>query len=317
MPVAKPKLKKPKAAAGAGPNAAVAAGSFDFSPQGIMAQYQQAYNAANAANLGRYGDILQGYTDRYDRNMGSLNKMSLQRQSDINENYNSQAANTKQRLTDLGMSGTTVAPTMAAGVERNRIADQNRLADQVLQQRVGMDAGLSGDRLQFMERRTDELPDLGLYAQLAMQAAAGGIGGGQGGPGGGGGFPGGGAGAPGAGPAALQWGMVDEYKTGPDGPLGGKGYLSQRPLSGVEKQSLMKGFAPSGYNGPSYPQMLAASGGGQKARSGGIGSPMPAPNLPTYQKAPALGATPTMAANPVAPMTRSRGLYGALASRRY
>jgi hypothetical protein len=295
---------------GAPLSGAAAAGSFDFSPQGIMSQYQQAYNAANSANLGRYNDILQGYTDRYDRNMRTLDGMSSQQKADINENYNGQGANERQRLADLGMSGTTIAPTMAAGIERNRIADQNRLADQVAQQRIGLDSGLSGDRLGFMERRTDQLPDIGMYANLAMQAAAGGIGGGPGGPGGG--VPGG---APGA--AGGPVGMVQDSK--PFRAQAGSGMTENptfmRPYNQQEQWLAkigMGNFIP-GYQGATlgHPAL-------QAAQPGGMGAALPATPATAYQPAPALssrGLSPTMAPSPMGGMARGRGLYGAMAKQ--
>lgn len=134
------------------------------SPQAkLESEYQKAYDEAKAANESRYQEML-GITD----------KTSDQRAADIRKDAASAKAATQQRLTDLGMANTTIAPTMAAGYDRSMQESLDRSADQLQQTRLGI-----------MERRTDAYPDQGMYANMMSQYGQYGQGGGAGGAGGG------------------------------------------------------------------------------------------------------------------------------------
>ena len=128
----------------------------------LQSQYQQAMDKANAANEARYQEILQG-----------LEGMGDQSRADIKSRWSGQATQGYQDLVSRGLTGTTVAPSLAAGYERGKSADLNRLDETLRAQKFG-----------FMERRTDAQPDMGLYAQMAMAQGAAGSGGDYGGGGG-------------------------------------------------------------------------------------------------------------------------------------
>jgi len=151
-------------------------------------QFQSALNNARQANEARYQDILNGYQQRYQRGLGMLSGLGQQEGRDINELYDSQGAKINQDLIGRGLGNSSVIATMAMGNNRERNADLGRLNDRVRQQAMTTDAGLSGDELQFMERRNDVGPDLGLLAQLAQGMGAAGYGQGGGGGGGMGGY---------------------------------------------------------------------------------------------------------------------------------
>jgi hypothetical protein len=160
----------------------------------IIAAYEAAYNRARAANESRYNDILGQYKERYSRIMGTLATTGAQELSDTQEAWARRQAATSAGLAERGLSNTTIAPTMAAGNTRELTADLARRRDAQALARTGTDASLSGDTLQFMERRTDAYPDLSAYVGLLQAMQQGGGGGGvRGGGGGGGGASGGGA----------------------------------------------------------------------------------------------------------------------------
>ncbi len=258
----------------------------NFDAKSLFDSYNKNYAAANTANEQRYGDILKGYDsmiggsqkagaenaalvaggfdDRYKRGMQNLEGMGLQEASDIRQTYNDRQGSTTARLSSLGLGGTTIAPTMAMGIDKAQVADQGRLQERIRQQRLTTDAMLSGDslaakerlgnyqqatnvglaqnKLNFQERREDTLPDMGLYAQLAQQIGAGG-----GAPGGaGGGYGGGGGGG--------------SYSAPPPAQIAGKDYVTQvlnqanpgwgggvvkiqkkRPLTDAEKAKIARG----------------------------------------------------------------------------
>lgn len=151
------------------------------SPNGIAGQFKEMLDKANQANEARYQDVLGGYQSRYERGLDLLKGMGQQEAKDIAELADNQAASTRQRLTDRGLANSTVLDTMLSGVDREQAANLGRLYDRVRQQALQTDAGLSGDTLQFMERRTDEGPEMQLLAQLMQKLGAGGLGGGVGG----------------------------------------------------------------------------------------------------------------------------------------
>lgn len=106
--------------------------------QSLVANYNQAYGAAKSANEARYQQMLD-----------IANQTTQQRAADVQTAYGQQSANVMQQLARLGMSNTTVAPTMQQGVEREKQSSLNRLADEMQQTKLGI-----------IERRTDAYPDL-------------------------------------------------------------------------------------------------------------------------------------------------------------
>jgi len=140
-------------------------------PKSLPEQMADAQNAAKSANESRYSEIKKGYEDRYARNMADVAKVGDQQNADIRSAYGNRMAQMNQNLAARGLSGTTIAPTMAMGNTREMNADLNRSNEGLTQQRVGLDAQLSGDTLQFMERREDTYPDMQQY--LALQQGLG------------------------------------------------------------------------------------------------------------------------------------------------
>lgn len=156
--------------------------------QNVMQNYEAAYKKANDVNEERYKDILGGYNTRYDTAMSTLEGLGAQEGSDIRSDWDAQQKASEMRLKRAGLAGTTVMPTMAAGIERQKQADLNRMNERLQRERLGYQTGLSQDTLQFKERRNDLQPDMGMYATLMEKAGNG--------YGGGGGFGFGGGGAP-------------------------------------------------------------------------------------------------------------------------
>jgi len=157
--------------------------------QRLVESYNQAYGAARQANEARYQQMLRiarGETARQagvqQRMLGAVGQETGQRAADIRAAGASREADIMQQLARQGMAGTTVAPTMRAGVGRETSAELNRLSDLMLQRKLGvmgqMAAPRRGTELGIMERRTDAYPNLG-----ALTSAFGAVGEGYGGPG--------------------------------------------------------------------------------------------------------------------------------------
>jgi hypothetical protein len=145
---------------------------------GLAGDYQRAYDEARRANEARYEEIKGGYQGRYDEAMGLLEGQGEQERADLQRQYDQAAGRQGAYLRGRGLGGTTLAPTMAQGLESQRAQSMNRLNEQLRREQLGYMTGLSADKLGFMERRQDEYPDYQQLQQLSyMQGQAGGLGG--------------------------------------------------------------------------------------------------------------------------------------------
>jgi len=93
----------------------------------LVNSYQQAFGEAQAKNLARNQQML-----------GMADQVTGQRAADIRSDYAKQGANVFQNLARLGMSNTTVAPTMQLGVQREQQSALNRLSDEMLGTKLGV-----------------------------------------------------------------------------------------------------------------------------------------------------------------------------------
>ena len=204
-----------------------------FNPQFMFQDFQKKYDTARGANEQRYADVLGGYRDRYDTGMKTLENMGQQELSDVRDSWRDRGAQAQSQLAGLGMAGTTIAPTMAAGNQRDANADAGRVNERLRRERLGYGGQFSKDTLDFMERRTDEYPDIGMYANLAMQMGQGGMGGGAGGAGGMGGV----GGVPGGYAGGLGGDRTSNYDVIGDPGFAAAGSMSQKPPKYINKKT--------------------------------------------------------------------------------
>ena len=114
------------------PSAGVAQGL-----KSLVSGFNQAYGQAKAANEARYQQLL---------NIAS--QTTQQRVADIKTAFGQRMSGVMQQLARLGMSNTTIAPTMQMGVEREQQSSLDRLADTMQQTKLGI-----------IEGREDPYPD--------------------------------------------------------------------------------------------------------------------------------------------------------------
>lgn len=114
----------------------------------MIESYNKAFQEARSANEARYQEMLD-----------TIAKTTGQREMDIRASYAGKEADISQQLARLGMSGTTIAPTMSLGVAREREAALDRLAD-----------AMQGTKLGIMERKVDRYPDPSIITSLAGSA---------------------------------------------------------------------------------------------------------------------------------------------------
>lgn len=280
--------------------------------------FQQSLDQANQANEARYRDILGGFQSRYDRNLAMLAGLGQQEGKDINELYDQQFARGQQDLIGRGLGNSTRLVTLRQGVDRERANDLGRLNERMRQQVLNTDQNLSGDVLNFMERKTEQGPDMRMLAQLAQGVGAAGFGL----PSGyGGGFGGGGnIGSPNLGTAWINTGgfpagaidggnmsgfgnpmasMPDSMFRGAWGNFGfpGQGFMPQQGYyANPNYNSAMQNWfgpgnqAGSTLNGPQQQQRLTAA---QRLANtpnsrygfGAYGRPMPSGGAPAGSRA--------------------------------
>lgn len=160
-------------------------GGAGMSAQGLYGDYMNQYNAAKQANESRYAQGMQGYGERYARGMQNLEGLGNQELADVRQRGEEAKAANTQRMTSMGLGGTTVGSTLNTGVDTQTNSDLGRAQERIRQQRLSTDANLSGDTLGFLERRNDTYPDMASYASLMTQMGQRGVGGAGGGAGGG------------------------------------------------------------------------------------------------------------------------------------
>lgn len=104
----------------------------------LVENYNRAYGESRAANEERYQQLL-----------GIADQTTGQRAADIRGSFGQQSSDMMQRLARLGLSNTTIAPTLQTGIEREKQSALDRSADQLQQTKLGI-----------IERRQDEGPSL-------------------------------------------------------------------------------------------------------------------------------------------------------------
>lgn len=144
----------------------------------LLSQARKAQEEGKKANEDRYAEILKGYQTREQQGLDLLRGAGTQEEKDIRTQYASLGNAQMQNLAARGLGGTTVMPTMQAGIARQETDAIGRLRERLNQQLYGATTGLSGDRLRFMEARTDTYPSLSEIAGLAQNYGQGTGGGG-------------------------------------------------------------------------------------------------------------------------------------------
>lgn len=113
-----------------------------------MAKRQELQGALNEA----LPLALQGYSGRYEAAMEKLKGLGEQAEKDIRRDYDNLNSQQQQRLVDLGLSGSTMAPGVAAGVESQKQESVGRLKEGLRREELGYQTQLSGDYLSALER---------------------------------------------------------------------------------------------------------------------------------------------------------------------
>jgi|SRR3990172_5772117 len=122
-------------------------GSFPSYQQLYAESLNRATSQAREANERRYQEILQGYEG-----------LGEQEAADIKQEFMGRESQDLADLTSRGLSGTTIRSDIRRGYA-------GAMSDAVSRSRERWTL----EKLGFMERRTDEYPDIGMYLQMMQQ----------------------------------------------------------------------------------------------------------------------------------------------------
>jgi hypothetical protein len=125
---------------------------FPDAPSGLMdiiKQLQGAQDAANTANEKRYQETLGQFDTLGQAGMTRIGQAEQQAQ-----------AKSTQDLTNRGLGNTTITSAASRGVSNDAELQRQQLQEGVAAQKAGV-----------MERKTEQGPDMSLYANLISQAA--------------------------------------------------------------------------------------------------------------------------------------------------
>lgn len=89
---------------------------------------------------------------RYSTGMNLLKGAGDQERADIAQQARDASAAVDNNLVSRGLTGSTIAPTLQAGVQRDRYAAEGRLNDRLRGDELGLHTQLSGDRIGSQER---------------------------------------------------------------------------------------------------------------------------------------------------------------------
>lgn len=162
-------------------------GGRQYDYQSILDTYQGLLNQANQANEQRYQDILGEHAMNVDKVGGTYSEMTSllenlgQQQAeriDISETRD--LATSEQDLITRGLGNTTIRGAERRGIKEDASRERRGLSEDVgrqkaavLGQQAGAEERMGGYLTSFMERRTDQAPDMSQLAALLSQAGAG------------------------------------------------------------------------------------------------------------------------------------------------
>lgn len=136
--------------------------------QDYYRQVQQQQTSARTANEQRYQQMLRITDEDYAREaggyqamLGTISQETGQRAADIRSRTTEQVEEYRQQQSRLGLSN-VYQPSIVGGIEREGQESLNRLTDQLLGRKLGVQQLAAqqgrGKRLGIMERRTDAYP---------------------------------------------------------------------------------------------------------------------------------------------------------------
>lgn len=130
------------------------------------------YGQLASAQQGALGNVQQGYGQRATDIMGQFDTLGNQQRSDLAARYGQQRSSADQDLVSRGLGNTTIRSSVMAGLGSQENQDLARLNESLTGQRLGYQSQLTGDTLGAQERAAGVNYQAGLQgAQFGERAA--------------------------------------------------------------------------------------------------------------------------------------------------
>lgn len=118
---------------------------FDLAAGQVTSGYRTMADNTRGAVSDITGNLNNMYQDRYNRNMGYFEGAGEQERADIKRRFANAQNTSMANLRSRGLVGSTIAPAVRAGNARRESDAMGALDERLRQQRIGLDASLSGD----------------------------------------------------------------------------------------------------------------------------------------------------------------------------
>lgn len=142
-----------------------------YAQQALMRQTQQAQQQANLMTDQLWKQINAGYGNTFADMMGLVQGQGDIARQGIADRYEMDRSSALQSLVDRGLGNTTVLDALNRGL----LSDENRaygmLDEQLRREKLGV-YQVPLQQLQFQAGRTDQGPDMRMYATLMQMAGA-------------------------------------------------------------------------------------------------------------------------------------------------
>jgi hypothetical protein len=139
----------------------------------LMSSFQTAGQQQTADSLAQYKALLASVAGTRKSVEGQFNSLGQSGLNQIGMDQQNQLGKLNQNLVGRGLGNTTIANTMAGGINRNAMNERTNLQSAIAGQKIGAQMNLGQMQGDAILSRQNVGPDMSTYLQLISQLAAG------------------------------------------------------------------------------------------------------------------------------------------------
>jgi hypothetical protein len=124
-----------------------ALGFFDESSEGLKASFGEREQRLLSQFAGLQDQVNTGFQERLDKGLSMLEGLGDQEKADLLERFAGEQSQFESNMTQRGLGGTLLAPSLQSGIGRERDNELSRLNERLQAQELGVFGALSGDAL--------------------------------------------------------------------------------------------------------------------------------------------------------------------------
>ena len=132
--------------------------------------FLDSWRQSKDANEKRFAAAYTGAAQVYANTMADLAGLGAQEAKDISQSYANAAQAGHQDLVRRGVTGSTIAPTMRLGYQRESTDALSRLSERLRRERIGYQNQAAGTIFNLLQSRSDPYPDLVNYLMMKQGA---------------------------------------------------------------------------------------------------------------------------------------------------